>query len=244
MNEWIFFAFPLNLLFALIWAGGWIMLWKYRRESFVLRFMLSPASTISSISLLLAACLWIGFSGDRDFVRSIVFVCILLFLQTVLLLVTLRGWRLSDGTVRWRFLLTHAGLLIALGAGFWGAPDSFEMRVPLAKGETTRAGYFNDGHRGILSYEMTLQDFDSEYSLNHKPVHYEAHVSIDGADPVKITVNHPYNVRFGESIYLTSVSDNGCILQIVREPWRYFALSGILMLIAGAFLLFIKGPKR
>ena len=52
------------------------------------------------------------------------------------------------------------------------------------------------------------------------------------------------NVRFGEDIYLTSVSDEGCVFQIVREPWRYFALVGILMLIAGAFMLFVGGPRR
>ena len=53
-----------------------------------------------------------------------------------------------------------------------------------------------------------------------------------------------YSMRLGEEVYLTSVSDSGCVLQIVREPWRYFALAGILMLLAGAFMLFIKGPQR
>jgi hypothetical protein len=63
---------------------------------------------------------------------------------------------------------------------------------------------------------------------------------------VSITVNDPYSVGFGEDIYLVSVNkdNNYCILQIVREPWRYFALAGIVMLIAGAFMLFIKGPRR
>ena len=244
MNEWTFFAFPLNLLLALIWTGGCLILWKYRRDSRLMRFLLSPAATISSIVLLVAACLWIGFSGDRGGVQSIVFLCVLLYVQSVLLLVTLRGWRRPDGVVRWRFLLIHAGLLLALGAGFWGAPDSSEIRVAIGKGETVREGYYIDGRRGILAYELTLKDFDAKYSLEHKPVHYEAIVSVDGADPVQITVNHPLNVRLGESICLTSVSDVGCVLQIVREPWRYFTLAGILMLIAGASMLFIKGPKR
>lgn len=244
MNEWTFFAFPLNLLLALIWAGGYLILWKYRRDAPVVRFLLSPVSTISSISLLVAACFWIGFSGDRDFVRTLVFMCLLLYVQTVLLAVTLRGWRRTDGAIRWRFLLIHAGLLIALGSGFWGAPDSSELRVSVEKGESVHGGYYIDGRQGILAYELTLKDFDAKYSLNHKPVHYEAVVAIDGSDPVKIMVNHPYNVSLGESIYLASVSDTGCILQVVREPWRYFTLAGILMLIAGAFMLFIKGPEK
>ena len=69
-------------------------------------------------------------------------------------------------------------------------------------------------------------------------------MAVDGAVPVRITVNHPYSVRLGEDIYLASASEGGCVFQIVREPWRYFALAGILMLLAGAFLLFIKGPRR
>lgn len=244
MNEWTFFAFPLNLLLALIWAAGCFMLWKYRRHGRLMRFLLSPAATLTSFVLLVATCFWIGLSGDRDFVTSLVFVCLLLYVQTVLLLVTFRGWRRGDGVIRWRFLLIHAGLLLALGSGFWGSPDSSEIRVAIGKGESVREGYYIDGRRGILAYELTLKDFDAKYSLEHKPVHYEAIVAVDGAEPVKITVNHPCNVRLGESICLTSVSNSGCVLQIVREPWRYFTLAGILMLIAGAFMLFIRAQKK
>lgn len=244
LTSWTFFAFPLNLFLAAIWAVGWGLIWKNRRESAVIRFLLSPSATISSLILLVVACLWIGLSGNREFAQSIVFVLILLYVQTVLFLVTLRGWRPNGKSIRWRFLLIHAGLLLALGAGFWGSPDSLEMRMYSVKGETAREAYLFDGSRQVLDYELTLQESKAEYSSDGKPVHYEAVVSIDGAQPVQITVNHPYNVKFGEDIYLINVSEDGCILQIVREPWRYFALAGIVMLLIGAFLLFIKGPQR
>ena len=35
-----------------------------------------------------------------------------------------------------------------------------------------------------------------------------------------------------------------CILQIVRQPWKYVMVTGILMMLAGAVLLFINGPKK
>lgn len=240
---WTFFAFPLNLLLAILWAAVWIWLWKNRRESAPVRFILSPAATISSLILLLAACLWVGLSGERSFVQTVVFVGLLLYLQTVLLLVIVRGWRRS-GRVRWRFLLIHAGFLLAVGAGFWGAPDSSESRVKMGRGDTVREAYSLDGGRVVLPYELYLDDYVAEVSEDRKPVHYEAVIKIDGQGPVSVTVNHPYGVRFGEEVYLTSVSDSGCVLQIVREPWRYFALAGIIMLLAGAFMLFIKGPQR
>ena len=102
----------------------------------------------------------------------------------------------------------------------------------------------NFGGTGILSYELELKDFILKYGMDGKPAHYEAVICVDGEAPVCILVNNPYNVKFGEDIYLASVSESGCIFQIVREPWRYFAIVGILMLIAGAFMLFLKGPRR
>lgn len=240
---WTFFAFPLNLLLAVLWIVGWVWLWKNCPSNRIVRFILSPSATISSLTLLAGTCLWIGLSGYRGFVMSVFFVALLLYVQTVLFLITLRGWKRADGDVRWRFLLIHAGLLLALGAGFWGSPDSSEYRAVLDSGEMTREAYMFDGGRCALRYELALQDYKADFE-NGKPTYFEARVSVDGAKAVKITVNHPFEVRLGEHIYLASVSDKGCVFQIVREPWRYIALVGILMLIAGAFMLFLKGPVK
>ena len=241
---WSFFAFPLNLILAALWAICWGWLWKKRPDLTVVRFLLSPAATISAILLLLAGCLWIGLTGDRSFSETILFVAVLIYVQTVIFLVTLRGWRTVNGHIRWRFVLIHAGLLLAVGSGFWGAPDSSELRVALGKGEETRTAYTMDGGVNRLGYDLKMTDYETEFSDDRKPIHYEALISIDGQSPVSVTVNDPYSVKFGEDIYLASVSEQYCILQIVREPWRYFALSGIIMLLVGAFMLFIKGPRR
>lgn len=241
---WTFFAFPLNLILAALWATGWGLLYKHRPESRPVRFLLSPVATISSIALLVIACLWIGLSGDRDFVRSAVFVMILLYLQTVLYMVLLRGWRRKNGVVRWRFVLLHAGLLLAVGAGFWGSPDSTEYRIRLQRGETTDFVYRLDGTTTSLAYKLTLNDFRMETAEDGQPSFYEAEIAVDDSAPMKISVNHPYSVRMGEDIYLASLSADSCILQIVKEPWRYFALAGIIMMLAGAFILFLKGPGR
>ena len=242
--DWSFFAFPLNLLLALLWIVCWRWLWKNRPQCRVVRFLLSPAATVSAIGLLIAACLWIGFSGEHGFVESVVFVLVLLYVQTVLLMVTLRGWRRPDGVIRWRFLLLHAGLLLAVGSGFWGAPDSVELRLALGRGEEAQAAYKRNGSLTGLGYSIRLTDYKVEYSDEGMPSFYEATISVDGEEPAVLSVNHPYSVGLGEDIYLARVTKDFCILQIVREPWKYFALSGILMLIAGAFMLFIKGPRR
>lgn len=241
---WSFFAFPLNLLLAVFWIVCWVWLWKNRPQSAIIRFILSPRATISAIVLLLAACLWIGFSGDSGFAENIFFVLILLYVQTVLMLVTLRGWKRPDGVVRWRFLMLHAGLLLAVGAGFWGSPDSSELRLAISRGEETRTAYSIDGNVTGLGYSIKMCDYKSEYAEGGMPTAFEAKICVDGGDPVSLSVNDPYSVSMSEDIYLASVNDEFCVLQIVREPWRYFALAGILMLICGAFMLFIKGPGR
>ena len=245
MNEiWTFFAFPLNLLVSALWMLCLVWMRKTYSNTAVMRFLLSPAATISAIILLIAACLWIGISGDRTFVESIIFVTVLLYVQTVLFLITLRGWRRADGVIRWRFTFLHLGLLLAVGAGFWGAPDSKEYRMRIYVDESSREAITLEARRVALSYEISLLNVETEYSQDGVPSHYEALISVNGKNPVALSVNHPYNVKFGEDLYLASVSEESCVLQIVKEPWRYFALAGIILMLAGAFLLFINGPRR
>ena len=241
---WTFFAFPLNLLLALLWLAGLGLLWKHRPDCRVVKFLLSPYATILALTLLLACGLWIGFSGDRACVQSIPFVLMLLYVLTVVYLVTLRGWRSRNGQIRWRFLFIHAGFLLAVGAAFWGSPDSSELRVKLVPEQECVSAYKLDASVTALHYKLRVEDYRIDFNEDGKPVYYEAVVSVVDSDAKVITVNHPLSVSLGEDIYLASVSEGGCVLQIVREPWRYFALAGILMLLLGAFMLFIKGPKR
>lgn len=241
---WTFFAFPLNILAALLWMVSWGLLWKSHSQCAIVKFLLSPAATVSAFVLLIIAGLSVGFTGNRDLVSSIPFVVLLLYVQTVVYLVILRGWRRKEGAIRWRFLLIHAGFLLAVGAGFWGSPDSSEVRLKLICGQESRNAYKMDGCLTALDYELSLLDHRVDLSDDGKPSYYEAIVSINDGDSEVITVNHPFSVSLAEDIYLASVTDSGCVFQIVREPWRYFALAGILMLLTGAFLLFIKGPRR
>ena len=249
-NFWTFFAFPLNLLLLIIWIAGLWTLWKKCQHSAVTRFLLSAKATISSLVLLIGSCLWIALAGDRDFVQSVFFVLVLIYAESVVLMVVFRGWRRPGGAVRWRFLLIHLGLLIAVGAGLLGSADSYEMRVRLTAGETVREAYLEDGSRRVLPYELQLIDYHAKVAEDGLPSYYEAKIEIARADSREvrsdytITVNHPCESRWGENIYLASVSEDYCVLQIVREPWRHLTLTGILMLLAGAFLLFIKGPVR
>ena len=250
-----FFSFPLNLICALLWLASVLWVWKNGKKSLFVSFMLSPSATISSILSMLAACLIIGFTGKRWLTETWVFVVLMFYFQTVLLFVIMRGWRAQTATgahlgeIRWRFLLNHAGILIAVSSAFWGAPDSDTVRLQAFRDMPVREAIRMDGTGAWLPYEIELKDFKVETYENGVPAMYEADMLIDG-EPVTLKVNHPYSKGFGKNIYLTGYDayagedSEYCIIQVVTEPWKYGAVAGIVLMLAGAMLLFAAGPKK
>lgn len=248
-----YLSFPLNLVLAVLWGVVACILWKNKKKSGFVTFILSRGSVICSIVMFLLFCLVIGITGRRTLVDTWIFAAVMLYFQTVLLFVVLRGFRertsSGKGRIRWRFLLNHAGLLIAVSSAFWGAPDTETVRLQAFKDYPVKEALSMDGTRVWLSYDIELKDFRMEEYENGTPSMFEADVIVDG-DPVTLRVNKPYSPSFGEDVYLTGydvvsgAESAYCILQIVREPWKYAAVTGIVMMLAGALLLFIGGPRR
>lgn len=243
------FAFPLNIILAVIWVLAVNLLYKKLPESLVVRFMLSPYATISALLLFTVACVVIGLTGNRNIVQSWIFAIVVFFLLTVLLFVILRGWRRQGSYVRWRFIFLHVGLLLALGAGFWGAPDSKTLRLQVYEGNPVKEAFLMNGKSVWLPYEISLKAIEIDTWDNGVPSYTAADLVVDGKE-VTVSVNHPYTRKLGEDIYITAYGGTMdgevpyCILQIVREPWKYIIATGIFMIFAGAFLLFLNGPQR
>ena len=174
-----FLAFPLDLILAALWLIAVFALWRNGRKSLLVRFMLSSSATVSSIVLFLALCLVIGLTGNPELAGSWISVFVLLYIQTVLLFVILRGWRRKTatgariGAIRWRFLIIHAGLLLALGSAFWGAPDTTSVRMQVEKGIPENVAYDFDGRQVWLDYEIELKDFSVETYSDGTPSMYE-----------------------------------------------------------------------
>ena len=79
-----------------------------------------------------------------------------------------------------------------------------------------------------------------EQAEDGSPELFRAKIAVNG-EVVTIEVNSPYAQRYGEDIYLVSYTPEGCVLQVVREPWRMVSTIGIVLLLIGAFMLFMKG---
>ena len=248
-----FLSFPLNLILALIWAIAMLTIWRTAKKSLFVEFMLSRGATVTAIVLLTALCIVVGVTGDTELVSTWVSAAVLLYFQSVLLFVILRGWRAQTATgarlgqIRWRFLLNHVGILLAVSSGFWGAPDTDVVRMRLMADVPARDAMRMDGTLYRLPYEICLDEFKVETYSNGVPSMYEASLTVAGK-PVVLKVNEPYSVSFGRDIYLVGFDGSGygdsCIVQIVYEPWRYAAMAGIVMMLACAFLLFAGGPRR
>ena len=242
----------------------WMLYKKYKIAKFT-RFLYSSQASILSIGLLICGCLIIGlfpqlsdaeakmreglpaFLGCYNFMTSWIFIAILLFLLSNLAMITIHAYHYRK-QARWRFILNHAGLWLALFAGFLGSSDTQTLRIPIYKGEPSREAFDMNGASHYLDYEIELNSFAVEYYPNGRPSRFAANVRL-GNEKALLEVNHPYAYRLGEDIYLTGYDvtkgneSEYCILQVVKQPWKYIIVAGILMMLAGAILLFINGPK-
>lgn len=261
-----FLAFPLNIIFAAIWLFLLWILYKEYRNSGITRFLCSSKTSILSIGLFIGGCLVIGLFpqlsdaearthgggllaalGCYNFMTSWIFIAIVFLLLSNLAMITLHACR-HRKQARWRFLLNHAGLWLALFAGLLGSSDTQTLRIALYKGESTREAFDMNGASHYLDYELELISFAVEYYPNGSPSRFAANVRL-GNEEALLEVNHPYSYRLGEDVYLTGYDvakgneSNYCILQVVKQPWKYAMVAGILMMLAGAILLFINGPK-
>ena len=239
------FRFPLNIIILLVWCYVLYELYRNRQRNALAQYLLSTEATILSVILLIAACAIAGLQRHPA-TTSYPFVLALFFVLSQLTMVVLRGWRNAQG-IRWRFLCNHVGLWLAVGAGFWGAPDTDVMRLMVIADAPNNRAYRTDGSVTTLDYEMRLTDFRVDMYDNGTPMAYEADVIVDGKQ-VTLAVNHPYPRTIAEDIYLVGYEpyDTGvaCIVQVVRQPWKWVMATGIVILIAGAVMMFVQGPKR
>ena len=267
-----FFEFPLNIILGIIWIYSiYILLRENNSKGNISRILVSPETTSFSLFMFVCGTLIIGLFpqlsaidaenkegifgrlGFYNFMSSWIFVSILFILLSHLAAITIRGFK-NRKKKRWRFLFNHAGVWLALFGGFMGSSDIVTARIPVFFDKENNEALTMEGKRFYLDYDMQLTDFDADYYQNGIPKSYVANVKISDRQSgesslISLEVNHPYEYKFGEDIYLVSydtrsIKPQYCILQIVRQPWKYVQLIGIIMTIAGAVGMFIGGPQK
>ncbi len=267
-----FFEFPLNIILGAIWIYSvYMLLRKNNCTNNITRVLVSPETTAFSLFLFVCGTLVIGLFpqlsaieaeqkegifgqlGFYNFMSSWIFVSILFILLSHLAAITIREFK-SRKKKRWRFLLNHAGVWLALFGGFMGSSDIITARIPVFFDKENNEALTMEGKHFYLDYDLQLTGFDADYYQNGMPKSYVAEVKVSdrhsgNSSQISLEVNHPYEYKFGEDIYLVSYDTRSdkpqyCVLQIVRQPWKYIQLIGIIMTIAGAVGMFIGGPQK
>lgn len=235
------FAFPLNVLLALLWIIIVARLW-HKRNTTIGEFMLSADATKISLGLMAVVGIVLGTQAEPK-TTSISVITAIIFTLTHLSLIILRGWRNAKG-IRWRFTFLHCGLWLLLGAGFWGAPDRSVVRMALGEGERSTIAYTTDGAAQELGYEVELCNLLSEQDGAGRLAKIEADVVVDGKRAT-LSVNHPMSKGVGTKIYIVNDGKDGyAVIEIINEPWLYISFIGIMMLLVGAIMMFAIGPKK
>ena len=146
-----FFAFPLNVIVAVIWIYSLWRLYKEGNKLPLTRFLLSSRTSVLSILLLIGGSLVIGLFpqlseaeadsipgvlaslGCYNFMISWIFIAILFLLLSNLAMVIIHAFYHCVPAKK-RFILNHLGLWLALFAGFFGSSDVQTLRIPLYAG--------------------------------------------------------------------------------------------------------------
>lgn len=246
------FAFPINaaVLFAAL-AGLWV-LWREKLGGAVCRWLASGNASIALIAAFLICCLILGmkmqdadaasFPGFGNVRRTWWFILISIALMANLFVVILS--RRKKGI---RFILNHIGVLMALIGCFFGAPDHTVSRA-IVSGEAVHEAVGENGEIVPLPAAMKLDGFNVELDQRGNVRNYMALIDVDGKK-VELRVNHPYRISISEDVYLTSYDrDNPepqyCIVEVVRQPWKYLIWAGIVMMMAGGILMFARGKDE
>ena len=245
-----FFAFPVNIAVMLLWLAVLWVLFKEKRDSAVSSVLLSFHTTVILLFAFLAACLVQGFSSVK-LTGTWWFTAIVFALLSHLFMVIIRG-SIRPRPFRARFLLNHAGLFLALAGGLFGSPDTQRWRTIVKLAEPVTEAVDTDGNLIRMPYRLQLTGFCVDSYRDGRPGNYEVTLTADDGTDIVLKVNHPYCLSWKDDLYLAGIKDvtdsgygpvaGSCIVEIVRQPWKYAQMAGILMLAAGAALLFIQGP--
>lgn len=241
------FAFPVNAVMLLALVGGLYVLHREKEKSPLVASLSSGQAAVVAILLTGMNALLMVFFPGLEWQKSWIFDACLLMLFTNLFLVLLR----YKGANRIRFYLNHAGLFVFVAALAFGAADMRTMRAAVNVGETIDKAYTREGKAHSLGYALRLDSFEAEFyeGSNRVPADFRAVVVVDG-ERHTLRVNEPWHRSWKEDVYLSGYDTRAgreseyCVLEFVIQPWKYIALTGLLLFVAGALMLVWGGKNR
>ena len=165
------------------------------------------------------------------------------------------AYRTGGAVLGWRnaaFVLSHAGLFVALTAAALGHADMQRVKMTTATG--VREWRAVDGHGGVKEMPLTieLQRFIMETYDDGSPRRIASEIMVEtkGGRTARavVDVNRPYEVdgwRIYQYGYDTQkgAESRVSVLELVSDPWLPLVYTGFYMMLAGAVCLFFGGRQ-
>lgn len=260
-----FFRAPLNIATVLLLLG----IAAYFRKSSFFKKISGKQTTILSILFMIICSLIVGLTpqlspaeaatkpgfaaalGIYNFTQSWIMAGAILLILINLILIILNRGALNRGISReMGFLFNHIGLMVVIISAFFGSADVVKLRMKLNKeGEPDAMAYNMAGNPVNLKFSISLDNFITNYYPNGTPMRYCAQITVGTVHKhttagvvhkqMDVEVNHPARYA-GYDIYLISSGEDYCIIELQKQPWKYFLAQGIVFMLLGAITMFMR----
>lgn len=226
-------TFPLSAILAVVYVIALALFWERLRKPLLRSLTPLRASVVMMLLVMLTQVLEGTWSMPLH--RSWPFALLLLLVMFVLGATAVGDFRRKVWSTSF---LSHAGLLLVLWAGFFGAPDVQDAQMIASKERSAHLAYGKGGEYVLVPFEVQLKDFCVDYyEGSQMPKQYTSTLLVDGEE-MKTSVNHPcshngwlfYQYDYDHSAHRYSV------IKLVRDPWLPFVYLGMAMLVLGAIL--------
>lgn len=266
--RWALLAFPVNLVCLVVFIALLAAAYSLRRKVPLFEWMMHLSAAVPAMACAIALTVVMGFTAQREDGGGLPWISRMCSFWPFVLsygwMMAIVGLATLNHLLRFKlreipFLLNHLGLFIALVCGTLGVSDTQRLHLTTREGATEWRAADENGNVHELDFAVELHDFImEEYPLQpgakmRVPKRFASDMTVHTkkGDSVRtvIEVNKPFRID-GWKIYQYDYDEQMgseseiSVLELVRDPWQPFVLSGILMMLAGALTLFFFMTPR
>lgn len=226
-------SFPLSIILAAAFTIVVFLCSKFRSS----KFLGWTSSRNFALITIIASIVFIAIEGtwSLQLHHSWAFIGVILLLMIPLGVITIEGIRRKTSLYA---LFSHAGLLLILFGGFFGAADVNESQIVVSCQQPEHLSFTTKGQIVELPFDIQLKDFVIDYYEDGiSPKQYTSNIVIDGIE-MQTAVNSPCRYD-GWDIYQSDYDPyemNYSVLKLVRDPWISVVYAGMLLLAIGAVI--------
>lgn len=226
-------SFPLSIIIA----AAFVLFVFLCSKSRTTKYLGWLSSRNFALITIVASIVLIAIEGTWSFqlYHNWVFIAVILLLMIPLGVITIVGIRRKTSLYA---LFSHAGLLLILFGGFFGAADVTESQIVVSRQQSEHLSFTTKGQIVPLPFEIKLEDFIIDYYEDGiSPKQYTSLITIDGKE-MQTAVNSPCRYD-GWDIYQSDYDPyemNYSVLKLVRDPWILVVYVGMLLLAIGAVI--------